>query len=223
MSKINKTIIVICIAAAISAIAISVLISGNFKAQNDQILRSLEISEYKTTLEAVSINYGSAIDLEAKKHGVESAYFKALCALECSGRKRIPPRFEKHTYRKLMNVKNGNSPNFENIKKSSLFHLSDGAMKNLASSWGPFQIMGYKTINMNCLIVDLRNQHAIKYGMQWIMTEYGSLITESKFKDAFHYHNTGRMFPKIGLSRTHDPEYVTRGLKFMKYYKHTEP
>lgn len=218
-----KTIIVICIAAAISTIVISVLVSGYFKAKNDQILRSLEINDYKTTLEAVSINYGSAINLEAKKYGVESAYFKALCALECSGRKRIPPRFEKHIYRKLVNVKNGKSSNFENIKKSSLVHLSDGAMKNLASSWGPFQIMGYKTISMNCLIVDLRNQNAIKYGMQWIMKEYGTLISESKFKDAFHYHNTGRTFPKIGLSRTHDPDYVAKGLKFMKYYEQTKP
>lgn len=203
----------------IGAILLGTLSIYYFKYQHQQLLENLEITNYKLPLEAVNINYGKAIETEAKMYNLDPNYFKALCALECGGRKDIPSRFEKHIYRRLVRLKKGQINTYEDIKSSSISMLSDDGIKNLARSWGPFQIMGYKSVGLNCKVVNLRDKNAIKYGIKWINKNYGNTLRNEKFKDAFHLHNTGRKFPSIGPSRTHDPEYVAKGLKFMQYFK----
>ena len=54
---------------------------------------------------------------------------------------------------------------------------------------------------------------------KWVKAEYGHLLKKERYKDAFHYHNTGRTFPRSGNSQTHNPMYVTRGLEYMKYFE----
>jgi hypothetical protein len=189
-----------------------------YKYKHQQSLHNLDLEKYELGLEAVEINYGKLIEKEAEHHSLNVNYLKALCMLECGGRKKIPARFEKHIYRKLTLLKKGKIKRYEDIKTASISMLSDDAIKNLSKSWGPFQIMGYKAIGLNCKIVDLRNQNAIKYGTLWIHRNYGKVLKAKKYKDAFHIHNTGKVYPKVGPSRTHDPLYVVKGLKFMKYF-----
>ena len=80
--------------------------------------------------------------------------------------------------------------------------------------------MGYKVIPMGINVVDIREEtDAEYYGVKWIRDEYGKFLKKKKFKDAFHYHNTGRRFPLDGKPRTHDPYYVQNGIKYMEYFK----
>jgi hypothetical protein len=169
--------------------------------------------------EEVLKNYGDDIMLMADSFDISPYYLKALCMLECSGRKYIKPRFESHVFEKLKQVKYGQLDKFEHVEQHMLTDASDEALKNLASSWGPFQLMGYKCLLLDIKIADIRGDNAIYWGIKWIDLTYGDLLRKGKYKDSFHIHNTGKPYPKSGKSRTHNPEYVTNGLKWMEFFK----
>ncbi|MBK8806623.1 MAG: hypothetical protein IPO21_08245 [Bacteroidales bacterium] len=168
--------------------------------------------------QTVEDNYGKEIDRNAELLNLPAAYFKALIMLESSGKKNIKPRFEVHVYERLKKVKNGERRKLENITHAMIKYTPDDALENLASSWGPFQIMGYKCIQLGVNVKDLRSDESIFWGMKWINENYGKILKQGRFKDAFHYHNTGKIYPKIGPSKTYDPNYVTNGLKYMTYF-----
>jgi hypothetical protein len=164
-------------------------------------------------------NYSEEMTELAQKYNVPYEYLMALTVLECSGNKPAGNRFEKHVFRQLQDVKNGGQRKFENIKQEHIKELDEDGIKNLATSWGPFQLMGYKAIPMGINVADMRNdEDAAEVGVKWIKEEYGHFLEKKKWKDAFHYHNTGKRFPLSGRSKTHDPYYVSDGLKYMKYF-----
>lgn len=173
----------------------------------------------ETVAERVEENYGKEIFRNAELYDISPVYFMALVMLESSGKSKIKPRFEPHVYQQLKDVRDGKRKRYETITTKMLTLVDDDALRNLASSWGPFQIMGYKCIQMGINIDDLRGSRSIYWGIKWIDSNYGDLLREHKYRDAFHYHNTGRKFPKIGKPKTYDPEYVTKGLKYMEYFK----
>lgn len=121
-------------------------------------------------------------------------------------------------YQKLRQVRSGHRKAFEKITKADLHDATDDALKNLATSWGPFQVMGYKCIHMNISLGQLKGDKAVYYGMKWIDTNYGSYLRKGKYRDAFHIHNTGHPYPAVGPPKTYDPSYVNRGLRYMKQF-----
>ncbi len=169
-------------------------------------------------LEMVNENYGSAIHDAAKEFDLPEAYLKALCMLECSGRSDPAPRFEKYVYTRLKMVQAGLKDSFEHVKSFHLRSAGDEAIQNLSSSWGPFQLMGYKCMLLGIRVKDIRGEEAAYYGVKWIDLTYGKLLRQGRFRDCFHMHNTGSLYPKNGKVKTYDPNYVKNGLKYMKYY-----
>ncbi|MBO4777896.1 MAG: hypothetical protein J5588_05315 [Bacteroidales bacterium] len=166
----------------------------------------------------VEENYGKAIDSCAKIFNLNSRYIKSLACLECSGRTDRPNRFERHVYKRLKNVRDGKLTDYEGVTQKMLHDASDDALKNLATSWGPFQIMGYKCLHLNINVADLRGNDGVYWGVKWINMEYGHLLKKGRYRDAFHYHNTGRVYPANGKPTTYDPNYVSNGLEYMKYF-----
>jgi len=164
-------------------------------------------------------NYGKEIDVAAARYNIPAPYLKALCLLESSGRKPVPSRYEKHVFVRLKLVKAGLRNNYEHVTREHLSEANDEAIQNLASSWGPFQLMGYKCLLLDINVADLRGDNAVDFGARWINQTYGEKLRQGKFKDAFHIHNTGRPFPSSGRPVTHDPNYVKNGLKWMEYFK----
>ncbi len=181
---------------------------------NDYIINR---SQY--ALENTQLNYGKEVDVLSEKLNLPQDYIKALIMLECSGRKPANPRFEEHVYEKLKQVKMGQRIQYENITTAMLRHTSDNMLRQLATSWGPFQIMGYKSIQLKIKLHNLHGNNALYWGMKWISDDYGFLLRRGRYKDAFHFHNTGREFPANGESLTHDPKYVVHGLKYMKFFE----
>lgn len=175
-------------------------------------------------LEWASTNYHDEIAELSKEYDVPYEYLMALLVLECSGEKPAGHRYEKHVFNQLKRVRDGKQSKFENIRQEHLKELDDEGLTNLATSWGPFQLMGYKVIPMGVNVHDIRSEEgAARYGVQWIKEEYGHFLKKKKWKDAFHYHNTGKRFPLSGKSKTHDPYYVSDGLKYMKYFSEHSP
>lgn len=180
---------------------------------------TISTSTVQGGLRTVEKNYGEDIERYAKDFNISPSYLKALAMLETSGRKNLPQRFEQHVFDKLKEVQNGKRRRYERVRQKNLQNMSDGAIRNLASSWGPFQIMGYKCYELGITVHELRGDKAVYYGIKWIDINYGKLLRKGNYRDAFHYHNTGRNHPIIGKAETYDPDYVTNGLKYMEYFE----
>ena len=163
-------------------------------------------------------NYGSEVEEVAEKYGLPAPYLKALIVLECSGKKPVKPRYEKHIFNRLKKVRDQKGRTFEKIDQSVIGDASDEALKNLARSWGPFQLMGYKCLHLDVKVNDIRGEDALDWGAKWIKMEYGHLLRKKRYADAFHYHNTGKLFPKDSITSTHDPKYVENGLAYIEYF-----
>ena len=172
--------------------------------------------------DAAIVNYKKDVDKFAKIYHLPSSYLMALIMLESSGRKNIKPRYEKHVYLKLQKFRDGKITKFEDLSRDDVKNLSDNELKKLAKSYGPFQIMGYKAIKLGVDVSELEGKNAIAVGVKWINNEYGNLLRNGQFKDAFHIHNTGRSFPQSGKSETYDPEYVENGLYYIRYFSNLD-
>ena len=164
-------------------------------------------------------NYKHKIDSLSKHFNLPSSYLMALIMLESSGKAKVKPRFEKKIYKKLLLVKNGKLNKFENIKQKDLKKLSNKQIKLLSYSYGPFQIMGYKSILLKIHLDSLIGKNQLYWSIKWINYTYGDYLREKKYKHGFHIHNTGKKYPKNGKVYTYDPEYVKKGLKYIKYFK----
>ena len=175
----------------------------------------------RTTVSAFKLtesNYGSEVEKAAEKYGLPASYLKALIVLECSGKKPVKPRYERHIFKRLKKVRDQKGRTYETITHEMIADASDEALKNLAKSWGPFQLMGYKCLHLDVKVKDLRGDDALDWGAKWIQLEYGHLLKKKRYRDAFHYHNAGKIYPQNGIPTTHDPKYVDNGLKHMAYF-----
>jgi len=165
-------------------------------------------------------HYSAEVALWSDEFGLPTEYFLALIQLESGGRKPAGYRFEPHVFERLQSVRDGRLAHYENITQQDIAEASDEALKNMATSWGPFQLMGYKCVLLDVQIRDLRGEDAIQSGMTWINMTYGDLLRQGKFQDAFHLHNTGKPYPKQGPPATFHPDYVERGMEYMRKFEH---
>ncbi len=177
------------------------------------------VDENKGGFEAAIINYKDEVDKYAKEFDLPSSYLMALIILECSGKRKIKPRFEKKIYQQLKLLKKRKILKFENLSPETVKDATDQALRNMASSWGPFQLMGYKCTFLNIKLREMRGDNAIYWGIRWINITYGKYLRKGLYKDAFHLHNTGKKYPEDGISKTFDPDYVEKGLQYMKYFE----
>jgi hypothetical protein len=173
----------------------------------------------KTITEKTFDNYAEKVIEVSRIHNVKPEYMLALIALECSGRKIVPHRFEAHIYKKLDLVARGKTKKMENVSISQIKGLSEATMRELSSSWGPFQIMGYKSFDIGVDVADLRGKKSVELGAKWIAESYGYLLIKEDFKSAFHMHNAGSKYPKFGPPKTYHKDYVPRGLKYMDEFR----
>jgi len=164
-------------------------------------------------------NYKKQVDSLAEEFNLPSHYLMSVIMLESSGRKNTPVRFEKKIYDQLLLLQKGKIDKFENLKPSDLKGVSKKSLKAFASSYGPFQIMGYKSFILKIPLESLKGKYNLYYSIKWIDITYGDFVRNGDFQDAFHIHNAGEKFPEDGIPRTYDPDYVKNGLKYQEYFK----
>ncbi|HAS40235.1 MAG TPA: hypothetical protein DCS93_07140 [Microscillaceae bacterium] len=177
---------------------------------------------HKSSVELTTQNYGVQVDKFAQEMGLPSAYFKALIVLECSGERPPKSRYERHVYKRLYRVKKGKRKRYGSITKKTLRKFSNGQLKDLATSWGPLQIMGYQSLAMKIPVSRFKEEFALYYSMQWVKNTYGNYLKKGDYANAFHIHNTGKPLPASGRSRTYDPNYIKKGLKYIKIFEDKE-
>lgn len=163
-------------------------------------------------------NYAQEVDIICQDLDLPSAYFKALIVLECSGHKPAQSRYEPAVYRKLREVQQGTRNQYSGLEQRNLRGFSDSELKELATSWGALQVMGYHSIKANINLRKLKKGKALKEAIFWCKQNYGSYLERGQYKDAFHIHNAGRPYPKYGSPKTYDPNYVSKGLAYIKAF-----
>lgn len=176
-------------------------------------LISCDFIFFKSPQEKTEINYGATVESLAVEFNLPAEFLKALIVLECSGRKKVPSRYEKHVFKRLQKVRDGKRKRYEHIKPSDLHDATDAALRNLSSSWGPFQLMGYKCLKLGIKVQDLRGDESLYWAIKWINEEYGNYLRQGRYEEAFRIHNTGSRNGK-----THDPNYVSNGMRYIQYF-----
>ncbi len=98
-----------------------------------------------------------------------------------------------------------------------LAELNDEALRELATSWGYTQIMGYHVINRQGTLRDLLDADFHFRMAVALLSEFAEayqLDSGREFREMFCCWNTGRPY---GV--TFDPEYVEKGLARMEIYR----
>ncbi len=186
------------------------------------LLKTCDETEFKFEfggVESATDNYGEQVETLANEFNLRYSYLMAVIMLESSGKKNVSARFEKDVYEKLKLVKNKKLSHYEKVFPESLKDIDDKTLREYASSWGPFQIMGYKCVELGISVDVLKGNKILYWSVKWINSNYGDYVRKKKFKDAFHLHNAGKVYPENNKPFTHDPEYVNNGLKYLEYFE----
>jgi hypothetical protein len=106
---------------------------------------------------------------------------------------------------------------FANGQASGLSHLADEALRELASSWGFTQIMGFHLIGRHGTVGDLLEPRFHYHLANQLLAEFAEsyqLDLAREFEELFRCWNTGR--PE---GKTADPAYARNGLRRMELYR----
>ena len=126
-------------------------------------------------------NYQDDVSFWADDYDLPAEYLMALIILECGGQKPCGERFEPKRYRQLKNLRDGKRRKFEYLRRDDLEGLSDSEVRNLATSWVPFQIMGYHSIGLSksgetVTVKDLTGPRSVEIGVRWVAENYGTIL-----------------------------------------------
>lgn len=145
----------------------------------------------------------------------DQAFIAALIANESGGDDRAQ-RFENGQYVEFDKAKCGAIPQHNGFTTESLKHLTDAAIRALATSYGLTQIMGYHVGLYRAPSVLLNPTRNLCTANK-LITDFAThwkLDAKKDFEALFRCWNTGR--PD---GATIDPEYVAKGLNKMEIYR----
>ena len=100
------------------------------------------------------------------------------------------------------------------IPRNKIKDLDDQKLRELATSYGLTQIMGYHCLELGCSIGDLKGEFHLLWAVAYIRDHYGKQIRKKNWEASFRMHNTGRVD-----GTTARKDYVEKGLARMQYYR----
>ncbi len=122
-------------------------------------------------------------------------------------------RFEIKIYNRLIDLKYRGIA-FGNVPRDKIIKLNDNEIKQLATSYGLTQIMGYHCLSLGCSIDDLRGSDHLLWSVDFIRKNYLQYIKSNKWEECFRIHNSGRP-----TGKTFNKNYAEKGIKRMKLYE----
>ncbi|MCR9142604.1 MAG: hypothetical protein NXI24_10155 [bacterium] len=154
------------------------------------------------------------IQQAAKGTDLSPEYIAALISIESSPPgNRDSERFEPNVYRKLLALKKDGAK-WGGLDRKAVSKYSDAQLKQLATSYGLVQIMGYHCIALGCEVEELRGDYQLQWAAAYMQFHYAKQARLKDWNACFRIHNTGR--PN---GRPHRSDYVERGLIRMQYYR----
>lgn len=145
---------------------------------------------------------------------ISAPYMAAVISLESH-----PPgnpnskRFEPNIYRKLQALRDQGTP-FGYMKRSALQGKTDTELREMATSHGLVQIMGYHCLHLKCEVSELSGRDQLLWAVAFMQGSYAKAARRHDWESCFRIHNTGRHDGKTSRG-----DYVKRGLIRMRYYQ----
>jgi hypothetical protein len=109
------------------------------------------------------------------------------------------------------------TPGFLNNNRLAIAALEDDVIRQLATSWGYTQIMGYHMVGRPGTVKDLLDPVAHYRLAVELLEQFAAdfhLDVQCEFPELFCCWNTGRPYGK-----TYDPSYVTNGMRRLEVYR----
>ncbi len=106
---------------------------------------------------------------------------------------------------------------FADNNRQAIAALEDDSLRQLATSWGYTQIMGYHVVGMNATIRDLIDPGFHYHLAVELLTGFArqyQLDPQRDFEQLFRCWNSGSP-----AGKTYDPDYVANGLRRMQIYR----
>lgn len=147
--------------------------------------------------------------------GVEAAF-------DNNGPKVSSKRFEKGVYADLISLRDngycwvGGSKHstYNKVTRAMIHDANDDAVRNLATSWGCTQIMGYWGLVLGCTIAELRDPRKhFGYTIKLLKLVGGHYMRDGDLTAVLHIWNTGS-----ANGKTYHEDYVDNALKVKKAY-----
>ncbi len=165
--------------------------------------------------------FGSRIDEACEASSVPTAFLAGLIGVEAGkdrrGRLREDAtRFEAHVFNRLRQVRDGLRKSYNGISRRDLEQASDGAISNLATSFGLTQIMGWHMVkNLRGSIADLRDPDKhLGYAVELLEITAKRYLVAGDYESVLRIWNTGR--PR---GKTYHASYVPNALKVKAFYQ----
>ena len=144
---------------------------------------------------------------------ITPSYLAAIISLESAPPgNRNSRRFEPAVYERIKQLRDQGRP-YGNFKQSVLKKLNNRELKELSTSYGLTQIMGYHCLELGCSVQDLKGDYHLVWAVSWMQKHYQSKARNRDWAACFRIHNTGRA---TGTPSRRD--YVSKGLLRMAYY-----
>ncbi len=144
---------------------------------------------------------------------IPPAYMAAIISLESHPPgNRDSERFEPYVYERLRELKENNR-SFGKIKRETLLTMSDAQIRQLATSYGLTQVMGFHCLELGCSIADLQGPYHLQWSVEYMMRHYGPHARKRAWEACFRIHNTGRP-----SGQTTRKDYAEVGQARMRYY-----
>lgn len=154
------------------------------------------------------------IERATRGTAISPAYLAAIITLESRPPgNRDSRRFEPNIYERLKQARAGIRP-YGRMGPGLLGRMSDSHLREMATSHGLTQIMGYHCLDLGCDVRDLKSEHHLQWAVVWMHRRYRKYARAGKWEACFRIHNTGK--PD---GRTYHADYVQRGLRRMSYYQ----
>jgi len=106
---------------------------------------------------------------------------------------------------------------FATNNRQSIAALEDDSLRQLATSWGYTQIMGYHVVGMNATVRNLIDPRYHYHLAVELLTDFArqyKLDPQHDFEQLFRCWNSGSP-----AGKTYDPNYVANGLRRMQVYR----
>ena len=163
--------------------------------------------------------YGQIFKTFSIQHDISWSFIMALYVMECVDTMECGGQYDKTVFQELKNVRAGKLKEYKDITAHHVVASSNDALRELATSWGPFQIRGYRAVPYGITISQLKSEKAVEYSILWIAKAYGALLKKYTCQEMFlqHIHYHSRVLTTISSL-----EYASQGCKYMEWFAQNE-